>query len=486
MLSVPPRAAMMTALRAAVLALALLVALVSPGGAAAQEPLAVISDQVSTDGFPDEIVFELRAAPPVPVERAELRYSVRRLQCVSGAAVVDAELTDAGGGEVSAKREWNLRRTGGLPPGAVVSYNWRLAGDGRAFETPERTFVYEDPRFQWRRLSGDGVDVLWHEGEEAFAGVALDAAEASLRRIADSAGAAPNARVEIRLYESADALQGALVFPREYTGGVAYPAYGLIAIGLDPANLAWGRRAIAHELSHVVIGQAAFRCGAGIPSWLDEGLAMYTEGPLEDAFRRPLDAAVAADRVFALEGIAGAFPSDPEDAILAYAQSWSVVDHLIRERGPDQMNALLQSFKASGAIERALADAYGIDLLGLENRWRESIGLPARAERALPTPIPIPNAPLFQYLAPDGAAQTPPTRTPLPAATPTPTSAPADASAPTPPPTALASAAPQPPAERSGGAGCSRSASGGETSGLDAALAALLAGGALLAIRRTA
>lgn len=476
----------MTALRVAVLALALLVALASPGGAAAQEPLAVLSDETSTAGFPDALVFELRAAPPVPVERAELRYSVRRLQCVSGAAVADAELTDAGGGEISAKREWNLRRTGGLPPGAVVSYNWRLTGDGRAFETPERTFVYEDPRFQWRRLSGDGVDVLWHEGEEEFAGVALDAAEASLRRIAESAGAAPSDRVEIRLYESADALQGALVFPREYTGGVAYPAYGLIAIGLDPDNLAWGRRAIAHEISHVVIGQAAFRCGSGIPTWIDEGLAMYTEGPLEDAFRRRLDAAVAADRVFTLEGIAGAFPSDPEDAILAYAQSWSVVDHLIRERGPDQMNALLQSFKASGAIERAVADAYGLDLLGLENRWRDSLGLPARVERALPTPIPIPNAPLFQSPTPDGATQTPPTPTPATPAPPTPMSAPAEASAPTPPPTAPAPATPPPTSAPAGGAGCNRSAGAGETSGLDAALAALLAGGALLAIRRTA
>lgn len=472
----------MTALRAAVLALALLAALAFPGGAAAQEPLAVISDETSTAGFPDALVFELRAAPPVPIERAELRYSVRRLQCVSGAALADAELTDAGGGEISARREWSLRRTGGLPPGAVVSYNWRLTGEGRVFETPERTFVYEDPRFPWRRLSGDGVDVIWHEGEEAFAGVALDAAEASLRRIAESAGAAPRDRVEIRLYESADALQGALVFPREYTGGVAYPPYGLIAIGLDPDNLAWGRRAIAHELSHVVIGQAAFRCGAGIPSWLDEGLAMYTEGPLEDVFRRHLDDAVAADRALALDGIAGAFPSEPEDAILAYAQSWSVVDHLIRERGPDQMNALLQSFKASGAIERALADAYGLDLLGLENRWRESVGLPARLERALPTPIPIPNAPLFQAPTPDGAPDPTPTRT---TAAPTPTSAPA-ASAPTPPPTAPATAAPQPTAVPAAGAGCNRSVGGGETSGLDAALAALLAGGALLAIRRTA
>ena len=479
----------MTALRIAVLAFALLAALASPSGAAAQEPLGALADDVSTDEFPDAVVFELRAAPPVEIERVELRYGAKRLQCASGVSVAEAELTDAGGGEVSAKWEWNLRRTGALPPGAVVSYNWRLTGEGRVFETPERTFVYEDPRFEWRRLSGDGVDILWHEGDERFAQSALDAAESSLRRIEESSGAAPNARVEIRLYEDADALQGALVFPREYTGGVAYSAYGLIAIGLNPANLAWGRRAIAHELSHVVIGQAAFRCGAGIPSWLDEGLAMYTEGPLENAFRRPLDAAVAADRLLTLDGIAGAFPNDRDGAILAYAQSWSVVDHLIREHGPERMNALLQSFTASGSIERAIAEAYGSEPLELENRWRASLGLPARRARALPTPIPIPAAPLFQSATPQPAASpAPPTVAPSVGAT---AGAPPTAAPTAPSVTATAAPAtaapppPQPTPTPSGGAGCNRSG-GGASSGLDAALAALLAGGALLAIRRTA
>lgn len=473
----------MTALRIAVLAAALLAALASPSGAAAQEPLDALADEVSTDGFPDAIVFELRAAPPVEIEQAELRYGARRLQCASGVSVGEADLTDAGGGAVSAKWEWNLRRTGALPPGAIISYNWRLTGGGRVFETPERTFVYEDPRFEWRRLSGDGADILWHEGDERFARSALDAAESSLRRIAESSGAAPNARVEIRLYEDAAALQGALVFPREYTGGVAYSAYGLIAIGLATDNLAWGRRAIAHELSHVVIGQAAFRCGAGIPSWLDEGLAMYTEGPLENAFRRPLDAAVAADRLFTLDGTAGAFPNDPGDAILAYAQSWSVVDHLIREHGPERMNALLQSFTESGSIEQAIGEAYGMESLELENRWRASLGLPARRERALPTPIPIPSAPLFQAATPQAqpaASAAPSSIAPSAAAT-------MAATATAAPPAAPASIAPppQPTATPSGGAGCNRSG-GGATSGLDAALAALLAGGALLAIRRTA
>lgn len=472
----------MTALRIAVLAGALLAALASPSGAVAQEPLDALADEVSTDEFPDAIVFELRVEPPVEIDRAELRYSARRLQCASGVSLGEADLTDAGGGAVSAKWEWNLRRTGALPPGAVISYNWRLTGGGRVFETPERTFVYEDPRFEWRRLSGDGADILWHEGGEAFARSALDAAESSLRRIAESSGAAPNDRVEIRLYEDAAALQGALVFPREYTGGVAYSAYGLIAIGLNPDNLAWGRRAIAHELSHVVIGQAAFRCGAGIPSWLDEGLAMYTEGPLENAFRRPLEAAVAADRLFTLDGIAGAFPNDPGDAILAYAQSWSVVDHLIREHGPERMNALLQSFTESGSIEQAIGEAYGMELLELENRWRASLGLPARRERALPTPIPIPSAPLFQAATP----QHQPASTAVPPSV-APTATPTNAAPPVPSatPTATPPPSPQPTATPSGGAGCNRSGDGA-TSGLDAALAALLAGGALLAIRRTA
>ena len=51
------------------------------------------------------------------------------------------------------------------------------------------------------------------------------------------------------------------------------------------------------------------------------------------------------------------------------------MDYLISTYGWDQMNALLATFGEGTAYESALEQVYGIDLDGLEQAWRASLGL---------------------------------------------------------------------------------------------------------------
>jgi hypothetical protein len=46
------------------------------------------------------------------------------------------------------------------------------------------------------------------------------------------------------------------------------------------------------------------------------------------------------------------------------------------------MSALLDAFRERDTIDRALVEVYGFDSNGLEARWREDVGLPARAPRS--------------------------------------------------------------------------------------------------------
>ncbi len=457
------------------LAVLFLFASSTPASVWGQEPLLVIRDEQTLD-FPNAITFEMRASPPTAIENAEVRYRVDSVSCGSAVATGIASPPQPSAGEANGKTaaaesssegafaaswEWDLRESGGLPVGASVTYRWLLSGGGRVFETEERTFVYEDPRHDWRVLDGGRVTLRWSNGDEAFARDLLETADAAVERLSESTGVTPDRKIGLRIYESAEALRDALVFPGDYTGGVAYPSYGLTAIGISPRNVVWGRRAIAHELTHVVIGQAAFACGADIPAWLHEGLAVYNEGPLQSDFERSLSSAIEEKRVFRLGSIAGAFPADEEGITLSYAQSWSVANYLIETYGADRMNALLTAFRATGSIEQALTEAYGFGRQGLENRWRASLGLPELPPLTVPTPrlreippltLPTPNAPA------------PATSTLTAAATPTPSAA----------------ATPTSPAS---GAGCN--SSGGAMSGLDGTLAALLIGGAAASLRRT-
>ena len=37
---------------------------------------------------------------------------------------------------------------------------------------------------------------------------------------------------------------------------------------------------VIHELAHLLVEEVTFNCFGGLPTWLDEGLAVYAEGSL--------------------------------------------------------------------------------------------------------------------------------------------------------------------------------------------------------------
>src|SRR3972149_7875110 len=98
----------------------------------------------------------------------------------------------------------------------------------------------------------------------------------------DAAGLAHNTGAELKdpvrlyIYASSADLQGAMIFPQEWTGGVAFSEYGIVIIGITPdaAGLEWGKGTISHELTHLVVNQVTFNPYNYLPTWLNEGLAM--------------------------------------------------------------------------------------------------------------------------------------------------------------------------------------------------------------------
>ncbi|MBM3940125.1 MAG: hypothetical protein FJ318_04395 [SAR202 cluster bacterium] len=411
----------------------------------------------TTVQFPQSITFRLVVDAASPIVDAELRYRIPQLSC--GTSVATGLPAVAPGRQQDIEWTMDLRQAGGLPVGARTVYWWALTtADGQTVETPERTLVFEDPRFSWRAIEGHGVTLRWHAGSEAFARGLLETAEDALRRLEAAAGVRPSRHVDVRVYESADAMRGALVFSQEWTGGVAFPAFGLVTIGIGEHDLEWGARAMTHELAHLVMGDAAFFCGSHIPTWLNEGIAVHAEGELSSGFASRLAAAITADEVYGVRSLAGGFPANPDDALLAYAQSYSFVDFLLeRHGGPERMSQLMAAFRASGSIEAALRETYGFDQHGLDAGWRRHVGLrprptptPSDTDRPVPTLVPFWATP-----SPVGPAATP-TR---PAATPTPTSG------------------------AGGGLGCN--AGGGATSGgVDAVALCVVLGGAAALLRR--
>ena len=138
-----------------------------------------------------------------------------------------------------------------------------------------------------------------------------------------------------------------------------------VLVGLDPNG-------IVHEMTHLLIAEAIDSPFARIPSWLNEGLAMYFESGT-----RGRDATVssAADqgRLLPLRSM-GNVPGRPEDVRLFYAQSWSIVTHMMDAHGEERMSTLLYAIDDGQPIEDALPAVYGMTLNELQREWQDGIG----------------------------------------------------------------------------------------------------------------
>ena len=256
-----------------ILVTAALLLLLSPSAVAAVDGIVVTDVAVDID-FPNQAVFTIEAESHVDIVDVRLHYQVDRMNY---AEVVSEGWADfAPASRVEASWVWDMRNSS-LPPGAEVLYWWTVEdADGNRFETSPDIMHFDDQRYSWHSLNstmalGSEISLLWYEGDAAFAQELMDACEEGLARSAEDIGAYPEKAVEIYIYASTIDLKGAMIFPQEWTGGVAFTAFSTIAIGISPSELDWGKRALVHELMHLVVHQATFSPYGQLPVWLDEG-----------------------------------------------------------------------------------------------------------------------------------------------------------------------------------------------------------------------
>jgi len=207
----------------------------------------------------------------------------------------------------------------------------------------------------------------------------MTTAQQALARLTADTGAYLERPVKIYVYANSQDLQGAMIHPQEWTGGVAFTRFGVIAIGISPDNLGWGKRAIAHELTHLVIHQMTLNPYGGLPTWLDEGLAMYSEGGLALEHVAYLNKAIVEGTLISVRSLSSPFSAYAEDAVISYAQSYSLVEFLISNYGQGKMLELLNIFRQGSTYDGALKRVYGFDMDGLDVLWRDYVTEPAQS-----------------------------------------------------------------------------------------------------------
>ncbi len=394
-----------------------------------------------------------------------------------------------------------------IPPGTIINYNFEVEdASGALLETDQEEFIYHDPRFEWFEVSGGPITVAYHGPVKSRADSILETILTTLDVMGPLLGAGIDAPIRVTMYnntrEMLEALPpGSTTIRRELTTeGQAFLEEGTLLV------LGGGRGALgtaSHEGTHILVfrsGRSIFR---RIPPWLHEGLAEYGNVDQTISYDVALDFAVETGRLLPAV-LMSVLPGDPEDVIIFYGQSRSIVRMMVARWGADKMQDLMDVLQSGVNMDDALTQVYGVDRIGLANIWRQSVDAPllvrVESERVLPTPIPQRVIPLFSLTPQAGVeaiqstadTSTPPTATATPEPSPTPTPAPtptpeqvvAVAPAPQPSPTPAPAQEPEQPAQTTGASGTCNASLSDVSSPLDVGFAGLLLGLVGLGVRR--
>jgi hypothetical protein len=357
----------------------------------AQGEITVISSDTEMQ-FPSTITFSLEVEAASDIADIDLVYRKSGESLIPVSSRVDVDFIP--GQLVAASWIWDMLETGGLPPGTEIDYWWLIEdAAGHELQTSPVTIAFDDLSHDWQSLASDHVTIFWYEGDLSFVQDIVDAADEALERLAGEIEATLAQPVKIYIYASSEDLLNALIYPQEWTGGLAFPGYGTVIIGISPDNLAWGKRAIAHEMGHLVVHQALTGFYGHLPVWLDEGLAMDAEGDLRSDLQTLLNEAIAHDTLYSVRSISSSFPTDPDEARLCYAESYSLVQFLIGTYGSDKILKLMAVLDEGNTYDDAMLEVYDFNVDGLNTVWRESLSLG-------PQPSPIPDSEASGFPAP--------------------------------------------------------------------------------------
>jgi hypothetical protein len=349
----------------------------SPRVAGASETLTVTNGGVQ-DNFPDGMIFSVHAAGSAEITRVRLKYKVLP---DGTSAIAQADITPGAQVDTTVTLDFYLS------PGTVIDYSWEVTdASGATSSTETQSFFYNDIRFDWQKVTGDGL-IVYH-----YSGSSDDAANmhgVAVQVIADAEallGATVPFDVQVWVYDNRDDMRPALrsqsptYDSKLITEGVKVASNTVLVLG----NVSFDT--LRHELTHVVTAQAGESALGSLPSWLDEGTAVHAQQD-QGGYGRAIEQALRSGNVLSVREITSA-TGDPSKINLFYGEAGSLVSFLVDTYGQEKFAQLFADIKTGKGVDKAFEAVYGFDQDGLDNAWRVANGLSPR-----PTPAPTTAAP---------------------------------------------------------------------------------------------
>ena len=369
-----------------------------------------VSRQGVENRFPDGLRFYIDAeSGGSPIE--EIRVYVRKLGQSSRSAyrVVEFEAGQAVSGEALFKSQTANEY---IPTGTRLSYYFDIrTEDGGGVETEPEITVYLNRGLEWESVSDGLINVYYYRQDgqsEGRAQAVLEVAADTYELMQPILGVELTEPMNIVVYSDYDDMRAALrpssqVAARQLrTLGQAFANERSLLVD-GSSDLFSGDNTLttaAHEFTHLLVADAAGSAYRSIHTWLNEGLAVYSEQNPDSQFDSFLNAAIASDSVPPLSSLR-TYAGTPRETLRNYGVGHSVATYMVETYGAGKMAALFAGVRETRNMEKTLESVYGLTIHELDNEWRRSVGLGAR-DLATPAPPPL---------------QAIPTRRPTPTAT---------------------------------------------------------------------
>ncbi len=295
---------------------------------------------------------------------------------------------------------WSIAQNGPIVPNTRITAVWRItpaAGSSGVETGPSSSLLYADTRFSWQTMSGSIVRLHWYSGSRSFGDQALAVGEKGVSNAATLLGVTETSPIDFFVYSDQQVLCGVLGFPGSCNvAGQARPDIRTLFGAVPPGQLGSSEisRVIPHELTHIVFDTAVHNPYHSPPDWLNEGLAVYLSQGFDPSDRATVAQAVGSGDIIPLSAYAIAFPPEAlyDRFVLAYAESVSAVDFMIRTYGKDALVRLIRSYASGVTDDEAFKAALGVDVAGFQAAWLTDLGASAPRQYGpqpgLPGPVP--------------------------------------------------------------------------------------------------
>ncbi|RLT26836.1 MAG: hypothetical protein DWI48_05215 [Chloroflexi bacterium] len=327
--------------------------------------------QAATSKDPGSITFTVRA--PGNLKSAKLDYFVRSPNRDNA----DNFVGGTGDGTVAgADASYVLQANTAqryIPVGSQFRFHWVLTTDSGSTTTVDSDYLFLDGRYEWKSQSDGQVTVYWYGNNDAAAATALQSSKSSLDDNNKLLEVQVKYPIRLIVYRSED--EGRAAKQPRSSAFDAQVQTGGQRVGPDLILVfANNRDVVRHETAHIVTHVAGDGPFVGVPSWLDEGTAVYAQLDPGPEYRSGLQLGIAADQTLPLTSI-NSPTSQPSLVNLFYGQSWSVVKFMVDTYGQPKFADLYRTIYAGARIDDALLKVYNLDQDGLYNAWRAKNGL---------------------------------------------------------------------------------------------------------------